>query len=76
VRDAQRSFARANPSLEEMEGVVAGVPRLAEYDVTIDAGSDGSDPENAVPFDLDTPAGRTFEQPGNFNFLFETAAWL
>ncbi len=75
VREAQSSFSRANPSYEEMEGVVAGVPSLAEYDVIIDAGGDGSDPENAVPFDLETPAGRTFEQPGNFNFLIETAAF-
>ena len=75
VREAQRAFSRANPSYEEMEGVVAGVPSLAEYDVIIDAGGDASDPENAVPFDLETPAGRTFEQPGNFNFLIETAAF-
>ena len=52
-----------------------GVPSLAEYDVIIDAGGDASDPENAVPFDVETPAGRTFKQPGNFNFLIETAAF-
>jgi hypothetical protein len=75
VREAQRGFARANPSYEEMEGVVAGVPSLAEYDVIIDAGSDASDPENAVPFSLETPRGRTFKQPGNFNFLIETTAF-
>jgi hypothetical protein len=75
VKQAQDGFARANPSYEEMEGVVAGVPSLAEYDVIIDAGSDASDPESAVPFDIETPAGRTFKQPGNFNFLIETAAF-
>jgi Imelysin len=75
VQEAQDAFARANPSYEEMEGVVAGVPSLADYDVIIDAGSDASDPENAVPFDVETPAGRTFKQPGNFNFLIETAAF-
>jgi len=75
VRQAQRDFAKANPAYEEMEGVVAGVPSLADYDVIIDAGSDASDPENAVPFDIETPAGRTFKQPGNFNFLIETTAY-
>jgi imelysin len=75
VREAQRGFASANPSYEEMEGVVAGVPSLAEYDVIIDAGGDASDPETAVPFDIKTPAGRTFEQPGNLNFLIETTAF-
>jgi hypothetical protein len=58
-----------------MEGVVAGVPSLADYDVIIDAGADKSDPENAVPFTIKTPAGKTFEQPGNFFFLVETALW-
>jgi hypothetical protein len=75
VRRAQRAFTAANPSYEEMEGVVAGVPSLAEYDVIIDAGGDASDPENAVPFDIETPRGRTFKQPGNFNYLIETTAF-
>jgi hypothetical protein len=75
VEGAQAAFAKANPSYEEMEGVVAGVPSLAEYDVIIDAGGDASEPESAVPFDIETPAGRTFEQPGNFNYLIETTAY-
>jgi hypothetical protein len=75
VKDAHAAFRRANPSYEEMEGVVAGVPELADYDLIIDAGGDASDPENAVPFDIETPDGRTFEQPGNFNYLIETAAF-
>jgi hypothetical protein len=75
IRQAQRDFVNANPAYEEMEGVVAGVPSLADYDVIIDAGGDASDPENAVPFDLTTPAGRTFKQPGNFNYLIETTAF-
>ncbi len=58
-----------------MEGIVAGVPRLAQYDVDIDAGSDGSDPESAVSFSLETPAGETLEQPGNLFFLTETALY-
>ena len=56
-----------------MEGVVAGVPSLADYDVIIDAGGDASDPENAVPFSIKTPDGKTFKQPGNFNYLIETS---
>ena len=75
LKDAQEDFQRANPAYEEMEGVVAGVPSLADYDVIIDAGGDKSDPENAVPFSLETPAGKKFEQPGNFMFLIETALW-
>ncbi len=75
VKRLQRDFHAANPAYEEMEGVVAGVPELADYDVIIDAGSDGSDPESAVPFSIETPAGKTYRQPGNFNFLIETATY-
>src|SRR5690348_11134575 len=75
VKELQGAHIQANPAYEEMEGVVAGVPSLADYDVIIDAGADGSDPENAVPFSVKTPAGRTFEQPGNFFTLTETALW-
>src|SRR5215213_10741543 len=75
VKQLQQGFHAANPSYEEMEGVVAGVPELADYDVIIDAGGDASDPENAVPFSIETPAGKTFKQPGNFNFLVETSAF-
>jgi hypothetical protein len=75
VEGAQKAFRAANPAYEEMEGVVAGVPELADFDVIIDAGGDASDPENAVPFDVKTPDGRTFKQPGNYNYLIETAAF-
>jgi hypothetical protein len=75
VQDMQKTYIDANPAYEEMEGVVAGVPSLADFDVIIDAGSDKSDPENAVPFSIKTPAGKTFEQPGNFFGLIETSLW-
>jgi hypothetical protein len=73
VRRLQADFRAANPAYEEMEGVVAGVPELADFDVIIDAGGDASDPENAVPFSITTDQGRTFKQPGNFFFLAETS---
>ena len=75
VKAIQDGHIKANPDYEEMEGVVAGVPELADYDVIIDAGADKSDPENAVPFSLETPNGRKFEQPGNFFALVETSAF-
>jgi flagellar motility protein MotE (MotC chaperone) len=75
IEKMQATFQEANPAYEEMEGVVAGVPSLADYDVIIDAGADKSDPENAVPFSIKTPGGKTFEQPGNFMFLVETSLW-
>ena len=75
IEKMQATFREANPAYEEMEGVVAGVPSLADFDVIIDAGADKSDPENAVPFSIKTPAGKTYEQPGNFFFLLETSLW-
>jgi hypothetical protein len=75
VDEMQQTYIDANPAYEEMEGVVAGVPSLADFDVIIDAGADKSDPENAVPFNIKTPAGKVFEQPGNFFGLIETSLW-
>jgi len=71
--DAKKTFRAANPAYEEMEGVVAGVPSLADYDVIIDAGSDASDPESAVPFSIKTEDGKTYKQPGNLFFLVESS---
>lgn len=73
LADAQATFRRANPAYEEAEGVVAGVPVLADYDVILDAGGDASDPATAVPFSITTPAGKTYKQPGNFFFLLESS---
>ena len=64
VKELQDDFAEANPAYEEMEGVVAGVPSLADYDVIIDAGGDASDPESAVPFIIKTPAGKDVQAAG------------
>jgi len=73
LADSKEAFVAANPAYEEMEGIVAGVPRLAQYDVDIDAGSDASDPESAVSFSLELPNGETLAQPGNLFFVTETA---
>jgi hypothetical protein len=73
--ESKQTFVEANPAYEEMEGIVAGVPRLAQYDVDIDAGSDASDPENAVSFSLELPSGETLKQPGNLFFVTETSLY-
>ncbi len=75
LEDSKDVFVVANPAYEEMEGIVAGVPRLAQYDVDIDAGSDASTPEDAVSFSLTTADGRQLKQPGNLFFLTETALY-
>ncbi len=75
LSDSKDVFVVANPAYEQMEGIVAGVPRLAHYDVDIDAGSDASTPEDAVSFSLTTPDGKQLKQPGNLFFLTETALY-
>ena len=76
LADAKESWVEANPYYEQVEGVVAGTPSLAEYDIILDAGSskDG-DPESAVPFDLKLADGRVLEQPGNLFNLTESMLW-
>ena len=69
-------WIEGNPYYERMEGVVAGTPSLAEYDVILDAGSSAAeDPESAVPFDLELSDGTTLAQPGNLFNLTEGALW-
>lgn len=75
LEDSKQAFTVANPAYEEMEGIVAGVPRLAQYDVDIDAGADRSDPENAVSYSLELPGGGTLKQPGNAFFVTETSLY-
>ena len=75
LTDAKNAFIKANPAYEEMEGIVAGIPRTAQYDTDIDAGSDASDPESAVSFNLTLPNGEVMKQPGNLFFLIETALY-
>jgi len=75
LTDAKEAFVAANPNYEEMEGIVAGIPRTAQYDTDMDAGSDASDPESAVSFNLTTPDGKVLKQPGNLFFLLETSLY-
>ena len=71
------AFNRAHKAYEEEEGIIAGVPSLAEYDVIIDSGTSATDdPETAVPFDLKLPNGKVFRKPGNlFHALLEPTIW-
>jgi hypothetical protein len=76
LRDAKSAWMAASPLYEQIEGIVAGVPSLSEYDVILDAGTSAEDdPENAVPFDLTMPDGRVFPQPGNLFGVLETTLW-
>jgi hypothetical protein len=76
LAEAKRLWIEGNPAYERMEGIVAGTPSLARYDVILDAGSSAEeDPAGAVPFDLELSDGRTLEQPGNLFSLTEGMLW-
>lgn len=76
IEEARAAWVAASPSYEQIEGLVAGVPSLAEYDVILDAGAAGSeDPENAVPFDLTLPDGQVLPKPGNLFGVTESTLW-
>ena len=76
LNDAKSAWMAASPLYEQMEGIVAGTPSLAEYDVILDAGTSGEeDPESAVPFDLTLPDGRVLPKPGNLFGVLESTLW-
>jgi hypothetical protein len=76
LNGAKSAWIAASPLYEQMEGIVAGTPSLAEYDVILDAGTSGEeDPENAVPFDLTLADGRVLPKPGNLFGVLESTLW-
>ena len=76
IEAARARWMQASPQYEKMEGIVAGTPALAEFDLILDAGASGDeDPENAAPFDLILPDGRTLPRPGNLFGITESTLW-
>lgn len=75
LTDAKNAFAKANPAYQQIKGIVAGIPRTAQYDTDIDTGSDASEARDPVSFNLTLPNGRILQQPGNLFSLIETALY-
>lgn len=74
--DARAAWQKASPLYEQMEGIVAGVPTLADYDVILDAGASGAEGgDNVVPFDLTLADGRVLAKPGNLFGVTESTLW-
>jgi hypothetical protein len=73
---AKALWIEGNPYYERVEGIVAGTPSLAVYDVILDAGSSAKeDLASAVPFDLRLADGRVLRKPGNLYNLTEGMLW-
>ncbi len=76
IEDARGQWMTASPQYEQMEGIVAGVPSLADYDKNLDAGAskeEGGD--NVVDFDIPLPDGRKLVKPGNLFGVTESTLW-
>lgn len=67
----------AHGNYELVEGLVAGLPNLVDFDVWLDAGPSGEeDPTNARQWTLTLPDGTEMENPGNiFHTLLEPVLW-
>jgi hypothetical protein len=76
IEDAKAAWMNASPLYEQMEGIVAGTPSLAQFDVDLDAGSSAEeDPEGAVSFDITLPNGDVLAQPGNLFGVTESTLY-
>lgn len=76
LTDARAAWLASSPLYEQVEGIVAGVPSLAEYDVILDAGASAAEGGDAVvPFDLVLPDGRVLVKPGNLFSVTESTLW-
>jgi hypothetical protein len=64
---AKTQWIEASTHYELDEGIVAGIPSLAYYDIWIDAGPPAADaPDEALQWRLILADGRTLDSPGNF----------
>jgi hypothetical protein len=64
---AKEQWIEASTHYELDEGIVAGVPSLAFYDIWIDAGPPAAEaPDEALEWQLVLADGRTLDSPGNF----------
>lgn len=77
VRAARQAWIDASMHYELDEGIVAGVPQLADFDLWIDAGPPALEaPDEAYPWTLRLPSGATMDSPGNlFHSLLEPALY-
>lgn len=77
VVQARDLWLQASTYYELDEGIVAGVPSLAYYDVWIDAGPSAAEAaDEALEWQLELPDGRVLDSPGNFfHNLLEPTLW-
>ncbi|MFG6081916.1 imelysin family protein [Paracoccus litorisediminis] len=66
----------ASNEYETIEGIVAGIPSTAKYDLILDAGNPGTEEEDVAEYDLTLPDGTVLKRPGSlFHSITEPLLW-
>ncbi len=70
LTSAQTHWTTISPIYEQMEGIVAGVGVLSDYDAILDAAGPGE-----FDYNVTLPDGKVLEKPGNLFGLLEETLW-
>ena len=73
ILQMRKNFKDAHTGYESIEGIVAGVPSLSNFDTILDAGTPGDKGGDSVAdYSIPLPDGKTLNKPGNhFHNLLE-----
>lgn len=76
IESIRTLWLEASNQYETIEGIVAGIPETAKYDLILDAGNPGTETEDVAEYDLTLPDGKVLERPGNlFHGITEPLFW-
>jgi hypothetical protein len=76
VNAVREQWLAASNEYETIEGIVAGLPDTAKYDLILDAGNPGTETEDVAEYDLTLPDGTVLKRPGNlFHGITEPLFW-
>lgn len=77
IATLRAEWLAASNEYETIEGIVAGLPSTAKYDLILDAGNPGGAGEDVAEYDLTLPDGTVLERPGSlFHSITEPLFWV
>ena len=76
IEAMRAQWLAASNQYETIEGIVAGIPSTAKYDLILDAGNPGTEAEDVAEYDLTLPDGTVLQRPGSlFHTITEPLFW-
>lgn len=76
IQTMRAQWLAASNQYETIEGIVAGIPSTAKYDLILDAGNPGTEAEDVAEYDLTLPNGTVLPRPGSlFHIITEPLFW-